>query len=235
MMPLEPLTLSPLGAELLDDPAADPATVAASLRNIARANRWFGGSAAMRHGLARVLAGVPRGAVLTLADLGTGLGDLPRAAARWATAHGIRLVTLGLERSRVAARLAAAGGMPCAVGCAGATPFRDKSVDVVLVSQVAHHLTGESAMRLFRTCDRLARRAVVVADLRRSALGPLAFWVGARALGFDPVTVADGMTSIRRGYTAAELRALLAAVGIRAAVERRPGYRLVATWRPAEA
>jgi SAM-dependent methyltransferase len=235
MTPLEPLTLSPLGAELLDDPAADPATVAASLRNIARANRWFGGSAAMRHGLAHALAGVPRGAVLTLADLGTGLGDLPQAAARWATSRGIRLVTLGLERSRVAARLAMAGGMPCAVGCAGAAPFRDKSVDVVLVSQVAHHLTSESAMRLFRTCDRLARRAVVVADLRRGALGPLAFWVGARALGFDPVTVADGMTSIRRGYTAAELHALLAAAGVRASVERRPGYRLVATWRPAEA
>jgi hypothetical protein len=89
-------------------------------------------------------------------------------------------------------------------------------------------------MRLFRTCDRLARHAVVVADLRRGVLGPLAFWVGARALGFDPVTVADGMTSIRRGYTAAELRALLAAAGVRASVERRPGYRLVATWRPAK-
>ena len=66
-------------------------------------------------------------------------------------------------------------------------------------------------MRLFRDCDRLARRAVVVADLRRGRLGPLAFWVGARALRFDPVTVADGMTSIRRGYTPAELRGLLEA------------------------
>ena len=82
-------------------------------------------------------------------------------------------------------------------------------------------------------CDRLARRAVVLADLRRAPLGPLAFWVGARALRFDPVTVADGITSLRRGYSAEELRALLAAAGVRATVERRPGYRLVATWRPA--
>ena len=50
---------------------------------------------------------------------------------------------------------------------------------------------------------------------------------------FDPVTVSDGMTSLRRGYTPAGLRALLAAAGVRATVERRPGYRLVATWRPA--
>jgi hypothetical protein len=106
-------------------------------------------------------------------------------------------------------------------------------VDIVLVSQVAHHLADDSAVRLFRTCDRLARRAVIVADLRRGLLGPLAFWCGARALGFDGVTVADGITSLRRGYTAGELRAMLAAAGVRGTVERRPGYRLVAVWRPA--
>lgn len=229
----QPLALSPVGIELLDDPAADPATVTESLRNIARANRWFGGTAAVRHGLARSLAGVPAGASLTLADLGTGLGDLPQAAARWARRRGIRLVTVGLERSPVAARLSLAAGVPCVVGCAGAPPFREKSVDIVLVSQVAHHLADESAVRLFRACDRLARRAVIVADLRRGRLGPLVFRVGARALRFDPVTVADGLTSLRRGFTVARLGALLAAAGIHGRVERRPGYRLVATWRPA--
>jgi len=229
---VEPLSVSAVGAELLDDPAADPAAVAESLRNIARSNLWFGGAAAVRHGLARALAGVPAGSTVTLADLGTGLGDLPRAAARWAARRGIRLVTLGLERSPVAARLAHARGVPCAVGCAGAPPFRDKSVDIVLLSQVAHHLTDDSVVRLLRACDRLARRAVIVADLRRGALAPLAFWCGAHALGFDAVTVADGMTSLRRGYTARELRALLAAAGVGGTVERRPGYRLVATWHP---
>ena len=228
-----PLAPSPVGVELLDDPAADPATVAESLRNIARANRWFGGAAAVRHGLARALAGVQPGSTITLADLGTGLGDLPRAAARWAARHGVRLVGVGLERSPVAARLALAGGVPCAVACAGAPPFREKSVDVVLVSQVAHHLADESAVRLFQACDRLASRAVIIADLRSGLLGPLAFWVGARALAFDPVTVADGMTSLRRGYSVDRLRGLLAAAGVHAFVERRPGYRLVATWRPA--
>jgi SAM-dependent methyltransferase len=227
-----PLAPSPVGVELLDDPDADPRAVAVSLGNIARSNRWFGGAAAVRHGLARAMTGIPAGAVVTLADLGTGLGDLPRAAARWAARRGVRLVPVGLERSRVAARLARDGGVPCAVGCAGAAPFGEKSVDLVLLSQVAHHLAPESAVRLFRACDRLARRAVIVADLRRGRLGPPAFGVGARALGFDPITVADGITSLRRGYTARELRALLAAAGVAGTVERRPGYRLVAVWRP---
>jgi len=232
-MTAQPLAPSPVGTELLDDPAADPGAVAESLRNLSRSNRWFGGASAVRHGLDRVLAGVPRGSRLTLLDLGTGAGDLPRAAVVWAQRLGVRLCPVGLERSRVAAGLARGAGVPCAVACAGLPPLREKSVDLVLASQLAHHLSPASAVRLLRTCDRLARVGVIVADLRRGRLAPLAFWVGARALRFDRHTLADGLTSIRRGYTPRELRGLLAQAGVRGQVARCPMYRLVATWRPA--
>ncbi|MGH7525130.1 MAG: methyltransferase domain-containing protein, partial [Gemmatimonadales bacterium] len=79
---MERLAISPVGKELLDDPAADRDAVALVLRNIARSNRWFGGAAAVRHGFARVLAGVPAGRTVSLLDLGTGAGDLPRTAVR---------------------------------------------------------------------------------------------------------------------------------------------------------
>ena len=229
------LSITPVGVELLDDPHADPATVAESLRNIARANRWFGGAAAVRFGLGRVLGNVPVGSSLSLLDLGTGLGDLPRVAVRWASARRIHLVPVGLELNPVAARLAHDRGLPTAVACAGAPPVRDKSVDVVLVSQVAHHLTAESVVHLLRTCDRLARRAVILADLRRGRLAAPAFWCGAQVLAFDRVTVADGMTSIRRGFSRRELATLMADAGIVGEVARRPGYRLVATWMPRDA
>jgi 2-polyprenyl-3-methyl-5-hydroxy-6-metoxy-1,4-benzoquinol methylase len=225
------LGITSVGTELLDDPGADPTAVWRSLRNVARANRWFGGEAAVRFGLRRVLRDVPRGPSLTLLDLGTGAGDLPRRAVAWAHRRGHVLRPLGLELSRPAAALAQAGGVPCAVACGGSPPLREKAVDLVLVSQVTHHLTHESAVRLFRTCDSLARVGVVVADLRRARLATLAFRVGASALRFDPITVVDGITSIRRGYTPHELRALLARAGVRAPVWQRPGYRLVAAWR----
>ncbi len=232
---MEQLAISPVGVELLDDPAADPVAVTETLRNIARSNRWFGGTAAVLHGCRRLLAGVAPGTTLSLLDLGTGAGDLPRAAVRWAARRGIRLVPVGLERSRVAAGVANAAGIPCAVGCAGAPPVREKGVDLVLLSQLLHHLAPSSVVRLLMACDRLARRGVIVADLRRGRFGPLAFWVGARALRFDPMTRADGMTSLRRGYTPAELRRLLTAAGVKATIERRPGYRLVASWRTSPA
>lgn len=229
------LSITPIGAELLDDPAADPGVVAESLHNIARANRWFGGSAAVRQGLRRTIGKLPPGTTLSLLDLGTGLGDLPRIATEWGAARGLRIVPVGLELNRAAARLARRAGLPVAVACAGAPPVADKSVDLILVSQLAHHLTNDSIVHLLRTCDRLARRAVIVADLRRHVLAPPSFWIGARLLGFDRVTVADGMTSVRRGFHERELDRLLIRAGISGRVERRPGFRLVATWQPVSA
>jgi SAM-dependent methyltransferase len=226
------LTISPIGTELLDDPAADPATVAESLRNIARANRWFGGAAAVRFGLERTLGGVSRGETLSLLDLGTGLGDLPRMAVRWGARRGMRLVPFGLEVNRVAARMAREQGVTTMVGCAGQPPIRDKSVDVVLVSQLAHHLHAESVICLFQCCNRLARRAVIISDLWRHPLATASFRFGGRLLGFDPVTLSDGVTSIRRGFSRRELLDLMDRAGITGEVAYRPGFRLVATWIP---
>ncbi len=226
------LSITSLGAELLDDPQSDPATVAESLRNIARANRWFGGAAAVRFGLDRALSDVAPGTTLSLLDLGTGLGDLPQVAVRWGARRGVLIKPMGLELNRSAAALARSNGLPTAVACAGMPPIRHKSVDVVLVSQVAHHLTSDSVVQLLRACDRLARRAVIVADLRRHPLAASSFRLGGRLLGFDRVTMADGVTSIRRGFTRSELLHLMAQAEVSGRVDQRLGFRLVATWQP---
>lgn len=199
----------------------------ASLLHIARANRWFGGRSAALWGLRRALRGVAPGTRLVLLDIGTGAGDLPRAAAAWARRRGFRLDVYGLERSTVAAALSRGNGVPSILADAGALPIRPRSVDVVLLSQVAHHFAPDSAAVLFRSCHSIARRALVVADLRRSRMAAAAFAIGARALRFDAVTRGDGHTSIRRGYSRDELAALLPAA---AEVVRRPGWRLVAVW-----
>jgi len=225
------LTLSPLGSELLDDPSADPSAVAESLRNIARANRWFGGAAAVRFGLERVLAGIPAGQTLSLLDVGTGLGDLPRMSVRWGARRGLKIVPVGLELNRVAARLALSRGVPTAVSCAGSPPFAEGSIDVVLVSQLAHHLSPASVVRLFRTCDRLARLGVIISDLRRHPLAATSFRWGGRLLRFDSVTLSDGVTSIHRGFSREQLAELMAQAGVQGAVAYRPGFRVVATWR----
>lgn len=222
------LSHSLTGTELLDDLSADSRLVEESLGNIARANRWLGGLAAVRHGLARVLSG--RTGLVTLVDVGTGTGDIPAMAQRWARSRGLEMRAFGVERHPVAARLAHNHGLQTSIGCGGALPLRDASVDVVVLSQVAHHLDEESCVAVFRECDRVAGLGVVIADLRRSVAAQAGFWFASHALRFDRVTRSDGVTSLRRGFSTASLRRLLDRAEVDATVERRPGYRLVATW-----
>ncbi len=226
------LQVAPIGWELLDDPRAAPAQVTTSLRNIARANRWFGGAAAVRFGLERALPAEARTGSLTLLDVGTGLGDLPRMAVAWAARRGITLRAVGLERHGVAARLAGQQGVAAVIGDGGSLPFAERSFDIVLLSQVVHHFAPDAIVRLLRECGRVARQAVIVADLRRSGLAALGFRVAGSLLRFDTETLRDGVTSLRRGFTPASLAALLTAAGASVPVARRPGARLVAVWHP---
>ena len=219
---------SPTGTELLDDVAADSRLVEESLGNITRANRWLGGLAAVRHGLGRLLGG--RTGPVTLLDVGTGAGDIPRMARAWCRGRGMTLTPFGLERHPAAARMAMEGGLQTSIGCGGSLPLRDGSVDVVVLSQVAHHLDADSCIAVFRECNRVARIGVIVSDLHRSVAAQAGFWLASHALGFDRVTRADGVTSLRRGFTPGTLRQLLERTGVDARVERRPGFRLVATW-----
>jgi hypothetical protein len=139
-------------------------------------------------------------------------------------------VPVGIDRHPTAARLAAREGVASAVACAGALPFAPGSVDVVIASQLAHHLAPEAIVAFVRAATVIARRGVILADLRRSALAAAGFWVGSRLLGFDRATRDDGLTSVRRGFADVELAALLARAGVPARLERTPGFRLVATW-----
>lgn len=221
------LEIAAHGVELLDDRLAPPPTVRESLRNIARANRWFGGAWAVRFALDQAFTRLGQGSYSIL-DVGTGAGDLPRMARAWAAQRGIELRTVGLEVSSVAASMARENGTPSLVADGGVLPLADASVDLVLLSQVVHHFSPPAIVRLLRECARVARHALLVSDLRRSHLARWAFPMVGRLLRFDAVTIQDGVTSLERGFTVSSLQALFDRAQLPATVTRRPGARLVA-------
>lgn len=217
--------------ETLDDVSADPEIVAASLRDIARINRAFGGTAAVARRLGGFLEGVSPGSTLTLLDVGTGSGDIPRSLARIARRREVRLDVVGLERHPACAREAArAGELLAVIGDGASLPFRDRSIDLVLCAKVLHHTTREVGRRLVSEMDRVARRGVVVADLKRSWLAAFAIWLASFPMRFHPATRRDSVISVFRGFTRRELERECAAAGVTAQVRSHPGYVLTAAW-----
>jgi 2-polyprenyl-3-methyl-5-hydroxy-6-metoxy-1,4-benzoquinol methylase len=220
------------GFEHLDDPRTDPALRERSLRDVRRANTLLGGARAVVRELGRILPNFAGGDA-SLLDVGTGLADIPARARLAAARRGITLRTLGVDEAETLASLAR--GLLDASVCADARrlPFADASVDLVICSQVLHHFEDAEISIVLAELSRVARRYVIVSDIRRSWLAAAGFWLVTWPFGFHPVSRHDGVTSVLRGFTPSELaRHVRAATGRDAVVHRRLGFRVTATWSP---
>ncbi len=219
------------GFEHLDDPGTPPELRERSLRDVRLANVLLGGTNAVLSELRRIIPEM--GADFSLLDVGTGLADIPIRARQLADSSAVRMTTYSVDQAEILARSAARvlDGSTC--GDARFLPFADASVDIVICSQVLHHFEDVDLDVVLRELHRVARRAVIVSDLRRSWLAVAGFWLVAWPMGFHAVTRHDGATSVLRGFTGRELdEHVRRSTGRAALVRHHPGFRLTATWEP---
>jgi len=226
--------LPPAGGEALDSRSLDEAVAEAALREIACSSALFGGNAAVKFGLKRLMRDHSATERLAILDVGAGAGEGTLRARRFLGLN--RSHPIALDHHRTAARMCKGRGIPAIVGDMRQPPVRNRGIDIVVVNLVLHHFARPEAVPLLARLDELARIGVVIADLRRSAVAAAGFGLAGRVLRFHEVTRRDGQLSIRRGFTATELVGIIREAGIRdAVVHRRPGWRLVAYWKTSNA
>lgn len=189
--------------ELLDaDDWAAPA-IDTALGDLRRINSWFGGFSSMTAILERVArrAGLTR---LSFLDVAGGSGEVAAEARERLRRRGIELDAVVSDRapSHLRTRL------PGVAGDARALPFRDQAFDVVGSNLFAHHLDPEEIRTFAEESLRVARVAVVVNDLRRSAFH-LALVYAGLPLFRSPMTHQDAPASVRAAFTIDEMCAIL--------------------------
>jgi SAM-dependent methyltransferase len=202
--------------ELLDGPTLDRAELRINLRELAMMNRLPGGRASSIAAIDQLVDGQRE---VTILDAGTGGGDMPLAFVRHA-ANGTswRVVALDVRPEVLkvaAARLDGREGMTLMLGDVRSLPLPDNAVDIAHASLVLHHLEPDDVAAALRELARVARRGVVINDLRR---GIGAFAVTAAlviALARGQYTRHDGILSARRAYRVDELDRIAAAAGLR--------------------
>ncbi len=220
------------GHEILDGVGLDPKLVVRSMRDVARANKFFGGSSAAVAELEPALT--KSGGTLTILDVGTGIGDITECARRKARKAGMSVMTFGIDAAEELAHASRARHDAVVCGDALRLPFPDRSFDVVLGSQILHHFDDRCALTFLTELNRVARVRVIVSELRRSWLAVAGLWIGSFPLQFHPVSRHDGVVSIRRGFTSPELEDLVQrAVGRTPKVTYRPLFRITTGWTPA--
>jgi ubiquinone/menaquinone biosynthesis C-methylase UbiE len=108
-------------------------------------------------------------------------------------------------------------------------PYPDGSFDIGHCSLLVHHLDPPDAVAVLRELARVARHGVVVNDLRRSLLTFVATGVSVALLARCRTTRVDGLASVRRAYTLAELDSLLEAADLAVSWRSTPMLPRVAT------
>jgi hypothetical protein len=188
--------------EMLDH--APPDVARASLRDLARINRYLGGY----YVLGRLFGGVVKpDDSFTVLDIGAASGDMGAAIRR----RYPRALVTSLDYK--GEHLAQAAD-PRVVADAFHLPFRPASFDFVFSSLFLHHFANDQVVELFRSFRGLARRAVLAIDLDR---GPLAyhFLPNTRWLfRWHDITISDGQISVAAALKKDELLALAVRAGL---------------------
>lgn len=224
--------------EEMDRPGCDPLLLRDALDTLARANRRFGTRALVASAVDDILTGRPPGP-LRILDVGTGSGDVGTHVARRLAGEGFRVRAvladlhagvLALARDRLKEELPGRlhGHLAFVRLTAPALPFPDDSFDLAVSSTMLHHLEDGEAAGFLAELDRVSAAGWVVTDLRRSAPAYAALRLLAGTLWRrHPLPRRDGPVSVRRSFTAPEVRGLLEQAGVRSSrVERRFPFRL---------
>src|SRR5215204_5305444 len=148
---------------------------------------------------------------IRILDIAAGGGDVLLRIAKLAARTNVAIEAHGCDISPAAVEYAQASAEKLGIGDAKffrfnvlAEPLPD-GYDVVMSTLFLHHLEETQAKDLLRRMGQSARQCVFIDDLKRSALGYLYAWFGARLLTRSRIVHTDGPLSVRSAYTIAEM------------------------------
>jgi ubiquinone/menaquinone biosynthesis C-methylase UbiE len=212
--------------EILDSDDCPPREVEASLCDLSRINRWFGGVATTRKLVERVVAATGQ-KHSSLLEVAAGFGEVPKVAAQQLKRKGITIEVTLLDRLHSHLR----PGNRSVVSDALSLPFPNASFDLVSCSLFAHHLEPPDLARFVNEALRVSRCAVLINDLIRHPVH-LALVYAGFPLMRSYVSRVDGVASVRRAYMPEEMRGILSTDARKVEISRHYLFRMgVIVWK----
>ena len=205
--------------EIIDGPPVPFKDMACCMTDISRVNGLFGGRMVTMVHVKRLLAAWPADRLVTVLDVGTGAGDIPRELVRWARREGRRIRIFALDRDPATLQIAATlvrdyPEISFLRGDALRLPIRAGSVDLTISAMTLHHLEPDAGVQYLAEMNRAARVGFVVNDLVRSRLAHWVVWLITRFITRGAISRHDGPLSVKRSYTPGEVSGLCEQAGL---------------------
>jgi SAM-dependent methyltransferase len=179
--------------EILDTAELSDAEVASAYDEIQRVNDWLGNTRAMM----RMLRHEADAGSVTVLDIGCARGGMLRQIRE---RLGLNVVGIDLRPGPVDAAVRIVTG--------NAVTDSLPEADVAISMLTAHHLSEEELAGLIRNVARSSCRRFILLDLVRHPV-PLALFRVFVAPWLCRMNALDGATSIKRAYTAGEMRRIV--------------------------
>ena len=199
--------------EWLDQADIDSVELEKVLHDLAVFNGAFFGHLPILRWLGRAVRAAPKGAPMTLIDIGCGYGDLLRAIHRWASRRNLDLNLVGIDLNPETIRIARSATNPAdgidyrvmnALDLVSAEP-----VDFIVSSLVTHHLSNAEIRDFLRLMESVARRGWAVCDLQRNRFLYHVIGASSRIARVHPMVGHDGQISVTRSLTKPEWTQLI--------------------------
>lgn len=194
--------------EEMDRPGCDPARLDRTYAQFAVVNRAVAGWRGIYRTHLRPVLSADR--ATTLLDIGCGGGDVPVLLAAWAARDRRRLEITAIDPDRrafeFALRRRRVDGVTFRQASTVELAAEGQCYDVVVSNHVLHHLDAAELPQFLAESALLSRGSVIHNDIRRSPAAYALFYAASWPFPGSFIRE-DGLTSIRRSYTTAELRA----------------------------
>jgi ubiquinone/menaquinone biosynthesis C-methylase UbiE len=220
--------------EILDEGDHPHEELYGTFEDMRRVNRFLGGTSITLRGIERLTGHLQPGSQFTVADIGTGHADIPRAVGSWAERRGLACKAFGVDLDVAtlitASRLPENNRITFLQGNMLQLPFDDRSVDIVMSSMTLHHFEDQEAVAALEEMARVSRLGIIINDLNRTIHGYAVAWLLGRLATKNRLTRHDAHRSILRGRTEQELKTLAREAGLQPPVfDSTLGYRTAMT------
>lgn len=149
----------------------------------------------------------------SLLDIGYGGGDIPRRLKRWAERDGVHLDITAIDPDprayRYVQQQTASSVIDYRVATLSDLDPEKTSFDFIISNHLLHHLKREELTTILHQSRRLCRHTILFNDLLRSDSAYALFNILSRPVFRSSMITEDGLTSIKRSYTAGELQEIV--------------------------
>lgn len=209
--------------EIMDDLSMEGKELSDALDQLTVVNRFLGGYKIVTNGLDKIVNRLNianTNTSLKIVDLGCGGGDTLKAIADWGKKKNLSLQLYGVDANAFTIKYAQKQTQSYSnIQYFQQNIFEEncslEGFDIVICSLFLHHFQEEELLIFLQKCKHSKIKALLVNDLQRHWLPYFLFKTVSTVFRASKMTREDGLLSIRKAFTKAEIDTLLKKIYIK--------------------